>query len=253
MLRRAIEDFGASGVFLVRTLRGVVQKPLRARKITLEIYSIGWQSVAIILFTGFFTGMVLGLQGYYTLKRFGADGFLGSLIQKSLLAELAPVLTALLIIGRAGSALCAELGVMRISEQIEALECLAIDVYNFLVSPKLVAALIAIPLLIAVFTVSGILGGYVSGSLILGVSVGDYYHSMRDVTDVATIRMALIKGLVFAVYIVTVCAYKGLYVHQNASAKGRGALALSNATTQAVVIASVGVLILDYLLTAVLI
>ncbi|HRP70218.1 MAG TPA: ABC transporter permease, partial [Turneriella sp.] len=171
-----------------------------------------------------------------------------------LLAELAPVLTALLIVGRAGSALCAELGVMRLSEQIEALECLAIDVYNFLVSPKLLAALIAVPLLIFIFTVSGILGGYVSGSLILGVSVGDYYQSIRDVMDAETIRMALIKGIVFSIFIITVTAYKGLYVHQSANnITGKGALALSRATTQAVVIASVGILILDYLLTAVLI
>jgi len=245
-----ISEFGAVGVFFARSVRGVFERPLRLSKISFEIYTIGWQSVAIILFTGFFTGMVLGLQGYHTLKRFGADGFLGSLIAKSLLAELAPVLTALLIVGRAGSALCAEIGVMRLSEQIEALECLAIDVYNYLISPKLVAALVAVPLLVFIFAVSGMLGGYFSGSIILGVSVGDYYQSMRDVVDAATVRMALIKALVFSIFIVTICAFRGLYVHKFA---GRGALALSNTTTFAVVISSVGILLIDYLLTAVLI
>lgn len=238
------------GVFFVRSCRGAIQRPFRGAKIIFEIYTIGWQSMAIVLFTGYFTGMVLGLQGYHTLKRFGADGFLGSLIAKSLLAELAPVLTALLIIGRAGSALTAEIGVMRLSEQIEALECLAIDVYNYLISPKIIAALIAIPLLVFVFAVSGMLGGYFSGCVILGVSPGDYYQSMRDVADAETVRMAAIKGLAFSLFIVTICAFRGLYVHRYS---GRGALALSRTTTYAVVISSVGILLLDYLLTAVLI
>lgn len=243
-------QIGAAGVFLARSSRGIFQRPFRAGKVSFEIYTIGWQSLAIILFTGAFTGMVLGLQGYHVLKRFGADGFLGSLIAKSLLAELAPVLSALLIIGRAGSALCAEIGVMRLSEQIEALECLAIDIYNYIVSPKLLATLIALPLLVFVFTVSGMLGGYISGCLVLGGSVGDYYQSMRDMIDFATVRMALIKSVVFGVLIVTVCAFRGLYVHHYS---GRGALALSRTTTFAVVVSSVGVLLLDYLLTAVLI
>ena len=253
-LRDSIVQIGASGVFLTRSLRGIVQRPFRGQKIIFEIYTIGWQSVSIILFTGFFTGMVLGLQGYHTLKRFGADGFLGSLIAKSLLAELAPVLTALLIVGRAGSALCAEIGVMRLSEQVEALECLAIDIYNYLISPKIVAALISLPLLVFIFAVSGMLGGYFSGSVILGVSVGDYYESMRAVIDAETVRMALIKGFTFAIFVITVCAFRGLYVHQaSASGIGRGALALSRTTTLAVVISSVGILLIDYLLTAVLI
>lgn len=253
-LLKPLTDLGAAGVFFARSCRGIFQKPFRAKKISFEIYTIGWQSVAIILFTGFFTGMVLGLQGYHTLKRFGADGFLGSLIAKSLLAELAPVLTALLIIGRAGSALCAEIGVMRISEQIEALECLAIDIYNYLISPKFVAAFISVPLLVFIFALSGMLGGYFSGSVILGVSIGDYYQGMRDVVDAETVRMAVVKSVVFAFFIVTVCAYRGLYVHLSASnGTGRGALTLSKATTYAVVVASVGILIIDYLLTAVLI
>ncbi len=243
-------EAGSVAIFVLRSFRGVLQRPFRPGKISFEIYTIGWQSVAIVLFTGCFTGMVLGLQGYHTLKRFGADGFLGSLIAKSLLAELAPVLTALLIVGRAGSALCAEIGVMRLSEQIEALECLAIDVYNYLISPKIVAALIAMPLLVFIFAASGIIGGYISGCLILGVSPGDYYQSMRDVVDYATVRMAFVKSLVFALYVVAVCAFRGLYVHEYA---GRGALALSRTTTFAVVISSVGVLLIDYLLTAVFI
>lgn len=242
-------EIGSVGVFFGRSVRGVFERPFRPGKVSFEIYTIGWQSVAIILFTGFFTGMVLGLQGYHTLKRFGADGFLGSLIAKSLLAELAPVLTALLIIGRAGSALCAEIGVMRLSEQIEALECLAIDIYNYLISPKLVAALVAVPLLVFIFAVSGMLGGFFSGSIILGVPTGDYYQSMRDVVDATTVRMALIKSLVFSLFIITICAFRGLYVHQYGT---RGALALSNTTTFAVVISSVGILLIDYLLTAVL-
>lgn len=245
-----IAHIGAIGVFLVRVLRGIVLPPLRLRRIVFEIYTIGWQSLAIILFTGAFTGMVLGLQGYHVLRRFGADGFLGALVAKSLLAELAPVLSALLVIGRAGSALCAELGVMRLSEQIEALECLAVDIYNYLVSPKLVAMLIALPLLVYIFAASGMLGGYFSGCVVLQSSPGDYYQSMKGIIDAATIRMATVKSLIFAIFILTVTAFYGLYVHEYS---GRGALALSRSTTLAVVIASVGILLWDYLLTAVLI
>jgi len=245
-----IEQVGLWGVFTTRSFRGIASKPLRMNKISFEIYTIGWQSVSIILFTGFFTGMVLGLQGYHTLKRFGADGFLGSLIAKSLLAELAPVLTALLVIGRAGSTMCAEIGVMRISEQIEALECLAIDVYNYLISPKLVAAMIAMPLLVFIFSVSGMIGGYFSGCVILGVNRGDYYQSMVSVVDFETLRMTLTKGFLFAILVVMISAFRGFYLHTQ---RDRGALALSRTTTYAVVLSSVGVLILDYLLTAVLI
>lgn len=250
---RSISDrvarLGEYGLFFVQSLRGILSKPLRTKKIIYEIFSVGYESLTIIVLTGFFTGMVLGLQGYHTLKRFGAEGMLGAGVAYSLLAELAPVLSALLLTGRAGSSLCAEIGVMRIREQIEALECLAIDVFNYLVSPKLTAGLISLPLLIFIFTVSGIIGGYVAGSHILGVYAGDYYAGMLTVIDWPTIRMALVKGLVFASLVITICSWYGYTVHNR---RDRGAVAVSRATTVSVVASSVCILLFDYLLTAVL-
>lgn len=240
---------GEYGLFLFQAIGGIFSKPFRLGKIIYEIFTIGYESLTIIVLTGFFTGMVLGLQGYHTLKRFGAEGMLGAGVAYSLLAELAPVLSALLLTGRAGSSLCAEVGVMRIREQIEALECLAIDVFNYLISPKLTAGLIALPLLIFIFTVSGIIGGFIAGSKILGVYPGDYYAGMLTVIDWPTIRMALAKGVVFAALVISVCSWYGFTVHNR---RDRGAVAVSRSTTVAVVASSVCILLFDYLLTAVL-
>ena len=132
-------------------------------------------AIFVILFTGAFTGMVLGLQGYYTLRKFGSEGLLGSAVALSLIRELGPVLAALMVIGRAGSAICAEIGIMRNSEQIDALECMAIDPFKFLMAPKFLAAVISLPLLTGIFDVVGIGGGYLIGVKLLGVNDGAFF------------------------------------------------------------------------------
>ena len=211
---------------------------------------IGFESLSIIIFTGFFTGMVLGVEGYHTLVKFGSEGALGSGVGYSLLAELGPVLSALLLTGRAGSALCAQIGIMRNSEQIDALDCMAIDVYNYLLSPKLIAGIISLPLLIFIFCLSGIIGGYFAGSLILGVHAGSYFNSMMSAIDYALLRMCIIKGICFAILTISICSFEGFMVHTN---KEKGALGVSKATTQGVVLSSVAVLLSNYILTTILI
>ncbi len=211
--------------------------------------AIGVYSISIIIFTGFFTGMVLGLQGYHLLKSFSSEAMLGSGVAKSLISELGPVLSAILLTGRAGSAICAQIGVMRISEQVDALECMAVDIFNFLISPKLLAGLISLPILTMLFCVTGIFGGWVTGVGMLGVNNAYFYDGMVSAITTTDVKMCLIKSLVFALLVISICSYKGYRVLKQ---KEKGARAVSSATTQAVVSSSVWILIVDYLLTSVL-
>ncbi len=138
-----LEDLGAMGIFLLQMCGGVFRPPFRFREALRQLHFIGAGSVAVIFFTALASGMVLGLQGYYSLHKFGAEGMLGSAVALTLIMELGPMLTALMVTGRVGSAMCAELGIMRITEQIDALDCMAVDPFRYLISPKLVAALIS--------------------------------------------------------------------------------------------------------------
>jgi phospholipid/cholesterol/gamma-HCH transport system permease protein len=170
------QEMGRIAVFFLKSFALIFSRPFQINKIIQQIYFIGSKSVFVICLTGAFTGMVLGLQGYYTLAKFGSTGFLGAAVALSLIRELGPVLTAIMVTGRAGSAMAAEVGIMRISEEIDALETMDINPLRFLVSPKLAAALISMPLLTALFDVVGIIGGYLTGSLLLGISPGVYFN-----------------------------------------------------------------------------
>lgn len=246
-----LQDLGRMGVFLAYALRGIFQPPFRFRAVVRQTRLIGADSFAVIFFTGAFTGMVLGLQGYYSLRQFGADGALGSAVALSLLRELGPVLTALMVIGRAGSAMCAEIGIMRNSEQLDALECMAVDPFRYLIAPKFVATMISVPVLSLIFSVVGIFGGYLAGVVMLGVNAGSYFSGMELSVVNQDIRMGIIKSFVFALLVVWICTGRGYYVHQIPQA-GFGAEGVSRATTQAVVFSSISVLVWDYLLTALL-
>src|SRR5512139_2376265 len=160
---RAINDLGKMMIFLSAAVRSAVVPPFRARHILRQIHFIGVKSLFVIVLTAAFTGMVLGLQGYYTLRKFGSEGLLGSAVALSLIRELGPVLSALMVTGRAGSALTAEIGIKRITEQIDSLETMGIDPVKFLVSPRILGALVSLPLLSALFDVVGIVGGYLVG------------------------------------------------------------------------------------------
>lgn len=249
--RYLLTDLGRMGIFLFSAVLGICRQPFRFRETVKQVNFIGTGSVAVIFFTALSSGMVLGLQGYYSLHKFGAEGMLGSAVSLTLIMELGPVLTALMVAGRAGSAMCAEIGIMRISEQIDALECMAIDPFRFLISPKFLATLISVPLLTAMFDVVGIFGGYLAGVKLMGVNSGAFFSGMeRSVTN-HDINLGVVKSFVFALLVVWICTGRGYFV-QSIRGAGFGAESVSRVTTQAVVLSSISVLIFDYLLTAIL-
>ncbi len=246
-----LTDLGRMGLFLLAAVAGIFKRPFRGRELLKQLRFIGAGSVTVIFFTALSSGMVLGLQGYYSLHKFGAEGMLGSAVSLTLIMELGPILTALMVAGRAGSAMCAEIGIMRISEQIDALECMAVDPFRYLITPKLLATLISVPLLTAIFDVVGIFGGYLAGVKLMGVSSGSYFNGMMLSVSNHDIRLGFIKSVVFALLLVWISTGRGYFVQQIRGV-GFGAESVSKVTTQAVVLSSIAVLIFDYLLTAVL-
>jgi phospholipid/cholesterol/gamma-HCH transport system permease protein len=233
------------GTFLLKAVFYSLTPPLKFYRLLKQVWFIGFQSSLVILLTGSFTGMVLGLQGFYTLTRFGSEAFLGPMVALALIRELGPVISALMVTGRAGSAVTAEIGIMRISEQIDALELMGLNPYRYLIVPNLLAAIIALPLLTAIFNVIGIFGGYLVGVKLLGVGPGTYFGEMINYVDLKDINGGFYKSLSFGAIIAWVCCYKGFY-------SGFGAEGVSKATTQAVVLSSVLILIWDYFMTSAL-
>lgn len=242
-----LESTGRMGIFFGTTIVNILKPPYTPYPVIRQIYFIGARSLIVILVTGLFTGMVLGLQGYHNLKKFGSEELLGSAVGISLIQELGPVLTALMVIGRAGSAICAEIGIMRNSEQIDALECMAIDPYKFLIAPKFLAALISLPVLTFIFNILGIIGGYIAGVIFLDVASGAYFQGMYDSVHWEDIRLCLIKSMVFGLLIVWIASFKGYFLHLNRTGVF-GAEGVSRITTDAVVLASVTILVWDYLI-----
>jgi phospholipid/cholesterol/gamma-HCH transport system permease protein len=247
-----VNDAGRMGIFLFQSFLSIFKPPYKIYSIMKQIYMIGTLSVFVITFTGAFTGMVLALQGHYMLSRFGAVGFLGPAVALGLIRELGPVLTALMVTGRAGSAICAEIGVMRISEQIDALECMAIDPHKYIMAPKFVAGILSLPLLTAMFNVVGILGGYAVGVGLLGANGGKYFSSMYQAVDFNDIYMGFVKSLCFGLLIIWISASRGYFVHLSRGG-GFGAEGVSRVTTNAVVLSSVSVLLFNYFVTSVMI
>jgi phospholipid/cholesterol/gamma-HCH transport system permease protein len=244
-----INDLGAAAVFLLLAFIKIFH-PKQLPKIIQQVYFIGARSVTIVILVGLFTGMVLGLQSYYALVKFGAEGALGTLVALSLIRELGPVLTALMITARAGSAITAEIGILRISEQIDALYTMQIDPVRFLVSPRIMASLISFPLLTAIFDLIGILGGYLSGVVLLGVNAGTYYYRVQSSVEMKDITDGFIKAIVFAVIVSMISCFQGYFAHMRK--ESHGAKAVGYATTSAVVLSSVLVLVSDYIVTSLL-
>lgn len=240
-----VRELGRMGWFLAYSLYMIGRRPGRLVHILKQISFIGAKSLFVICLTATFTGMVLGLQGYYTLAKFGSEGMLGTAVALSLIRELGPVLTALMVTGRAGSAITAEIGIMRISEQIDALETMALDPFKYLVTPKMIAAIISLPLLCAIFDVVGIFGGWLVGVKLLGVNPGAYFYEMEKAVVWQDVYSGIFKSLSFGVIIAWVGCYKGYFA-------GHGAEGVSRATTESVVLTSVLVLVWDYFLTSVL-
>jgi len=194
---------------------------------------------------------VLGLQGYYVLNRFGSEGLLGALVSLSLVREMAPVLAALMLVGQAGSALAAELGIQRNSEQIVALETMGVSSHGYLVAPRLIAALFVYPLQTALFVAIGLWGGSLSGSLLLGVQSGMYWSAVERAVEARDVQECFLKAAVFGLLTISICAYHGFHAHRCRNATG--ARAVSASTTRAVVHSSIVVLAADYIITSFLV
>lgn len=192
-----------------------------------------------------FTGAVLAVQGAYTLSKFGANAYVGSMVALSLIRELGPVLTALMVIGRAGFAVTAELGIMKITEQVDALRSMAVDPIRYLMAPRMLAGLIAMPFLCGIFVTVGIFGGYFVAVTLLNLNSGTFLSQMDASVDWLDVYCGLIKATVFGFIFGWVACYKGY-------TSGFGAVGVNRATTQSVVTASVAVLIVDYFLTSIL-
>jgi len=240
-----VESLGRFGTFFAEAIGAIVTPPFKGRAFLDRINYIGYRSLLIILLTGAFTGMVLGLQIYLTLVRFGSEAFLGPAVALSLIRELGPVLAALMVTGRAGSALTAEIGIMRITEQIDALTVMALNPMRYLVAPSILAGLVTFPLMTAIFDVVGIFGGYLVGVKLLGLSEGTYFGEMQTFVDLNDIMTGFWKSVSFGVIVTWVCTYKGFNV-------GHGAEGVARGTTQAVVLSSVLILVWDYFMGSVL-
>lgn len=245
-----IKNLGAAGIFLILALLKIFQKK-QFIKITQQLYYIGARSTLIIMLVALFTGMVLGLQSYYALVKFGAEGALGTLVALSLVRELGPVLTAIMITARAGSAITAEIGILRISEQIDALDTMRIDPLKYLISPRIAASVISFPILTALFDLIGIIGGYVSVAIVLGITSNTYFYRVQSSLELKDITDGFIKSIVFAVIVSLVCCFQGYFAHMRAD--GHGAKAVGLSTTSAVVMSCVLILLSDYVVTSLLI
>lgn len=240
----SISRWGRAAIFLAQTLAGFAWILRRFGLVVQQIFSVGVLTLVIIVVSGLFVGMVLGLQGYNTLVDFGAETSLGLVVALSLTRELGPVLTALLFAGRAGSALTAEIGLMKATEQLAAMEMMAVDPMNRVVAPRFLAGIIAMPLLAALFTAVGVCGGYLVGVALLGVDGGVYWSAMQEGVDLyADILNGVIKSLVFGFVVTWIAVFEGY----DSTPTSEG---VSRATTRTVVNASLSVLALDFILTS---
>ena len=248
-LIRFVEEFGLVMFLFLATLVWMLRPPLRIRAIFKQMEFVGVNSLLVVILTGMFTGGVLAFQAYHGFRLFSAESLVGSTVALAMTRELGPVLTSLMVTGRAGSAMAAELGIMRITEQIDALKTMDINPIRFLVSPKLAGALISMPLLTAMADVVGIIGGYLTGVLLLGIDSGIYFARINSSVQLSDVTGGFIKSLVFAIVIVTVCCFKGFYTHEGLEFGAKG---VSISTTSAVVLSSVLILISNYIMTSLL-
>jgi phospholipid/cholesterol/gamma-HCH transport system permease protein len=247
-LGRSVREFitslgyGTRFFFLLMRVSGGLLK--RPRLVTAQIHFIGNYSLVIIAISGLFVGFVLGLQGYYTLNKYGSEQALGVLVALSLVRELGPVVTALLFAGRAGTSLTAEIGLMKAGEQLAAMEMMAVNPMQRVLAPRFWAGVIAMPLLAAIFSAVGIVGGYIVGVLMIGVDEGAFWSQMQAGVDVwADIANGVIKSIVFGIAVTFIALYQGYEAKPTPEGVARG-------TTRTVVIGSLTVLGLDFLLTA---
>lgn len=241
-----LERLGRGHLFLVRVLAGIPTTFSHFGRLTTQLYSVGVLTIQIVVVSGMAVGMVLGLQGYNTLVGFNAEESLGQVVALSLVRELGPVLTALLFSGRAGSALTAEIGLMRVTEQISAMEIMAVDTIRRVITPRFLAGVISMPLLAAIFSAVGVMGGYFAGVGLLGVDTGAFWSQMQARVDFFDdIVNGVIKSLIFGIVATWIAVYEGYDAHPTIEG-------VSRATTRTVVHTAFAVLGLDFVLTAIM-
>jgi len=242
-LEKIVREFGRVSIMLVESILLAFRPPFKLNYIFKQMEFIGVHSVFIIILTGIFTGMVLALQSYYGFRKFGSEGLVGATVALSMTRELGPVLTSLMVTGRAGSAMAAELGTMRVTEQIDALTVMALNPIKYLVTPRVIAAFFMLPLLTVIADFVGIVGGYLVGVKLLGINEGAYIDKMIKFVELNDIYNGLVKAAVFGIILSIVSCYKGFYTKGGAEGVGRS-------TTEAVVVSSVTILVTDYILTS---
>jgi len=243
--QRFTANIGSVALFFGRMLAQVPGSLLRPRLIVAQIHNAGALSLVIIMTCGLFVGMVMGLQGYDLLARFGSEDSLGTGAALAMLKELGPVVTALLFAGRAGTALASEIGLMRATDQLSAMEIMAVDPLRHVVAPRFLGGAVAMPLLTAIFIAIGIFGTQIEGVQVLGVDQGVFWSQMRSAVKLDDVMEGLLKSGVFGIACSLIAVYEGYTAIPTAEGVGR-------ATTRTVVISAVLVLILDFMLTAVL-
>jgi len=242
-LLEGVRRIGSMGLFFVQLLIDGVLSLARPRLLVHQIYNSGARSLIIVMLAGLFVGMVLGLQGYDLLRRFGSESALGEAAALGLLKELAPVITALLFAGRAGTALTSEIGLMRATDQLTAMEIMAVDPMRYVAAPRFLGGVIAMPLLAAIFSIIGLFGAQLIGVQLMGVDRGVFWSQMQDAVELRNVYEGLVKSLVFGLACSLIAVHEGY--HAEPTAEGVGL-----ATTRTVVASSVIVLLLDYVLTA---
>ncbi len=242
-----LRTFGALQLFFLRLLANTPSIFVRRfRLVVHQVYNAGALSLVIIMVCGLFVGGVLGLQGYSNLARFNAEDSVGAVAAMSLLKELGPVITALLFSGRAGTALASEIGLMKATDQLSAMEMMAISPLRRVLVPRFIGGVIAMPLLAAVFTAVGLFGAHVVGVSMLGIDAGAFWSQMQNIVDPADVNEGIIKSVVFGIVASLLAVWEGYNAIPTAEGVGR-------ATTRTVVITAISILILDFMITAIFI
>jgi phospholipid/cholesterol/gamma-HCH transport system permease protein len=242
-LLEGVRRLGSTVLFLIQLLIACVPAFARPRLLAHQIYNAGARSLIIIMLSGLFVGMVLGLQGYQLLQRFGSEESLGIAAALGLLRELGPVITALLFAGRAGTALTSEIGLMRATDQLTAMEIMAVDPMRYVAAPRFLGGVIAMPLLAAIFSVIGLFGAQLIGVQLMGVDQGVFWSQTQGAVGLRDVREGVVKSVVFGIACSLIAVHEGYYAAPTAEGVGL-------ATTRTVVASSVLTLLLDYVLTA---
>ncbi len=240
-----VKQLGGAFILLLDSARALFTPPFRLRLIFSQFEFVGVKSFFVVLLTGVFTGMVLALESYYGFRKFGGESLMGVTVALSMFRELGPVLTAIMVAARAGSAMAAEIGTMKVTEQIDALCAMGIDPIQYLAVPRILAGIFMVPALTIVCNFVGNIGGYFVGVNILHINPGIYMAKVKDYVELSDIYNGLIKATVFGLILATVSCYKGF-------ATEGGAQGVGESTTSAVVISSISILCADYILTSLL-